>query len=218
MKYLKENRHWKGIINKIQSSVDFHLPSKGASVMEEQLKIIAERIKGLRDIYGKSQQKMAEELGIPLEKYERYESGSEDIPVGILYQVAHKFNLELSALLIGEEPRLHTYSLTRKDRGISVERRKDYKYQNLAYNFIHKKAEPFLVTVEPEIEGNNGEPNFNSHPGQEFDYVLEGTLQITLGNHEIILNEGDSLFYDSSVPHRMKALNNKTAKFLAIIL
>jgi transcriptional regulator with XRE-family HTH domain len=191
---------------------------KGASVMEEQLKIIAERIKGLRDIYGKSQQQMAEELGIPLEKYERYESGAEDIPVGVLYQIAHKFNLELSALLIGEEPRLHTYSLTRKDRGISVERRKDYKYQNLAYNFIHKKAEPFLVTVEPDIDGNNSEPNFNSHPGQEFDYVLEGTLQITLGNHEIILNEGDSLFYDSSVPHRMKALNNKAAKFLAIIL
>ncbi|HPT87502.1 MAG TPA: cupin domain-containing protein [Bacillota bacterium] len=184
--------------------------------MEEQIKQIAERIKGLRDIYGISAEDMAKELSISLELYEQYESGTVDIPVGILYQIAHKFNIHLSSLLTGEEPRLHIYALTRNGGGVSVERRKEYKYKSLASNFVHKKAEPFLVTVEPD--GDDVPVSLNSHPGQEFDYVLEGTLKIVVGGYEVILNEGDSLYYDSSVPHGMKALNGKPAKFLAMIL
>jgi transcriptional regulator with XRE-family HTH domain len=184
--------------------------------MEEKIKQIADRIKGLRDIVGISAEDMARELKITLQLYQDYESGAADIPVSILYQLAQKFNMELSALLTGEEPRLHTYSLTRKGKGVSVERRKDYKYQNLALNFIHKKAEPFLVTVDPDAAETP--IHLNNHPGQEFNYVLEGTLKVVLANHEVILNEGDSLFYDSNVNHGMKSLNGKTAKFLAIIL
>jgi len=184
--------------------------------MQEQLKQIAERIKGLREIMGVSRQTIAQELGIPENVYQEYELGNTDIPVGILYKLAHRYNVELTAFLTGTEPRLHTYSLTRKDHGVSVERRRDYKYQSLANNFIHKKAEPFLVVVEPEAEDTP--IHFNNHPGQEFDYVLEGTLQVVLDGHEVILNEGDSLFYDSGVNHGMKALNNKPAKFLAVIM
>ncbi len=184
--------------------------------MEEQLKQIAERVKGLRDIFGLSAADLAQELNLPLEVYQEYESGTVDIPVGVLYRMAQRFNMELSALLTGEEPRLHTYSLTRNGRGVSVERRKDYQYQNLAYNFIHKKAEPFLVTVEPEPD--TAPVHLNNHPGQEFDYLLEGTLKIFLGENEVILNEGDSVYYDSNVNHGMKALNGKPAKFLAVIL
>jgi len=96
-----------------------------------------------------------------------------------------------------------------------IERRKDYKYQSLAYNFANKKIEPFLVTVEPD---SNSEVNYNSHPGQEFNYVIEGVLKVIINGHEIILNEGDSLFFDSGAKHGMKAMNGKPAKFLAIIL
>jgi quercetin dioxygenase-like cupin family protein len=60
--------------------------------------------------------------------------------------------------------------------------------------------------------------HYNSHPGQEFNYVIEGTLKVIINGNEIILNEGDSLFFDSGANHGMKAMNNKTAKFLAIIL
>lgn len=184
-------------------------------VMQERLKQIADRIKGLREIAGVSAEVLANELSIPVQVYRDYESGAVDIPVSFLYKLAQRYKMELSAFLTGEEPRLHTYSLTRKGKGVSVERRRDYKYQNLAYNFLHKKAEPFLVTVEPD----EGAPvNFNNHPGQEFDYVLEGTLKVILDGHEVVLNEGDSLFFDASVNHAMKALDGKPARFLAIIL
>ncbi len=184
--------------------------------MQEELKQIADRIKGLREIIGVSQQTIAKELGISENMYQEYERGNTDIPVGILYKLAQRYNVELASLLTGTEPRLQTYSLTRKDHGVSVERRRDYKYQSLANNFIHKKAEPFVVMVEPEAD--DAPIHYNNHPGQEFDYVLEGTLKILLDGHELILNEGDSLFYDSSVNHGMKALNNKPAKFLAVIM
>lgn len=184
--------------------------------MYEQVKQIAIRIRELREISGISPEEMAEVFNIPLELYQQYEAGKIDIPVSFIYQVANKFNVELTAILTGEEPKLRIYSLVRKGKGLEVERRKEYKYQNLAYNFIHKKAEPFLVTVDPKP---NGEPvSLNSHPGQEFNYVLEGTLKIVIHNYELILNEGDSLFFDSNYKHGMQALNGKPAKFLAIIL
>ncbi|HOQ38687.1 MAG TPA: XRE family transcriptional regulator [Acetivibrio sp.] len=172
-------------------------------------------MKELREISGISVESLSKELNISEETYLEYESGEVDIPVSFLYEIANKFNVTLSEILTGEAPRLHTYSVVRKDKGVSVERRKDYKYKSLAYNFINKKMEPFLVTVEPD---SNDEIHYNSHPGQEFNYVIEGTLKVLINGHEIILNEGDSLFFDSSEKHGMKALNGKIARFLAVII
>ena len=184
--------------------------------MTEQIKQVASRIKELREISDISADALANELGISLELYKDYESGNIDIPVSFLYRFASKFKIELSTLLTGENPRLHTYSVVRKAKGISVDRRKEYKYENLAYNFIHKKAEPFLVTVAPEAD--DAEIHYNSHPGQEFNYVLEGSMKVYIDDHEITLNEGDALYFDSGINHGMNAINNKPAKFLAIIL
>ena len=184
-------------------------------LMSEQIRQIAARIKELREISGISVEELAREFNIPVELYKEYESGNADIPVSFLYEIANKFNVELTAILTGEGPRLRTYALVRNGKGVSVERRKEYKYQSLAYNFIDKKAEPFMVVVDPDSE--DSPVHFNSHPGQEFNYVLEGTLKIIIDGHELILNEGDSLYFDSGYKHGMKAMNGKPAKFLAII-
>lgn len=184
--------------------------------MSNQIRQIAARIRELREIYGVTLESLAKEFGIAKEQYEKYESGEVDIPVSFLYKFAGKFNVELTAILTGDNPKLQTYSLVRKGKGVSVERRKEYKYRSLAYNFINKKSEPFLVTVEPNSEDTP--ISYNVHPGQEFNYLLEGELQIFIDGHELILKEGDSLFFDSNIKHGMKALGNKPAKFLAIIM
>ena len=182
--------------------------------MNDDLKMIAERLKGLREVMNVSVQEASEVCGITADEYRNYESGDTDIPVSVLHSMAKKYNFELTALISGDEPHMKSYSLTRKDRGVSVERRKDYKYQSLAQNFIHRKAEPFLVTVEPDDEKDI---HFNKHPGQEFDYIIEGTLQIVYNGKEMVLEEGDSLYFDAAKPHGMKALGGKPVKFLAII-
>lgn len=184
--------------------------------MSEQIKLIASRIKELRDISAISVKDLAAELQISEEVYLEYESGNTDIPVSFLYQIANRFNVELSAILTGDNPKLHTYQIVRKGKGANVERREHYKYQSLANNFIGKRAEPFIVSVAPEADSYP--VHYNSHKGQEFNYVIEGTLKIIINGHELVLEEGDSIYFDSSANHGMKALNGKQAKFLAIIL
>lgn len=184
--------------------------------MQEKIKEIAIRIKELREISDISAEEMARLLNIDAETYESYEAGEKDIPASILYGISNELKVDMSVLLIGENPKMHVFTVTRKDKGVGVERRKEYKYQSLASNFVHKKAEPFVVKVEPKPEGTK--ISMNSHPGQEFDFVLEGTLKVVIHNNEIVLEEGDSIFFDSNYPHGMAAIGGKSAKFLAIIM
>lgn len=73
-----------------------------------------------------------------------------------------------------------------------------------------------MVTVDPAPD--DAITDFNSHAGQEFNYVIKGTMMTIIDGHEIILNEGDSIYFDSGYKHAMKALNGEQVKFLAIVL
>ncbi|HNW56461.1 MAG TPA: XRE family transcriptional regulator [Bacteroidales bacterium] len=179
----------------------------------EQIKQIAERIREIREISDISTEALAAKLGITTETYTEYESGNTDIPVGIVFKISELFNIELSVLLGGDNPKLRIFTVVRSGKGLKLERRKQYKYESLAYNFIHKKAEPFMVTVDPK----ETLMEFHSHPGQEFNYVVSGKMMTVIEGHEIILNEGDSVYFDSGYEHAMKALNNEPVRFLAII-
>jgi transcriptional regulator with XRE-family HTH domain len=184
--------------------------------MKEKMKEIAQRVSELRELSEVSLNEIADHLDIPVDTYKSYEEGKNDIPASVLYEIAQKLNVDMGLLLTGEETRMHIFTVTRKDKGVRVERRKQYKYENLAEKFIHKKAEPFIVTVKPRNE--EGKPSTNSHPGQEFNYVIKGSLKIYIHDNEIVLEKGDSIFFDSSYKHAMEALNGEKAKFLAIIL
>ena len=188
---------------------------KGA-VMPEKIKHIAARIKELRQIAGFSIDQLAAEFKMPAAQYEQFESGNADIPVSLLYEISRKFKVELTTLLTGGEPHLQGYCLVRKGTGPAADRRKEYKYEDLAFNFMHKKAGVFLVTVEPEPSGSK--IHYNAHLGQEFTYMLEGSLKILLDGHELELNQGDSLYFNSAMKHAMIALHGKTARFLAFII
>ena len=182
--------------------------------MSETVLQIARRIRELRKIAGLSVETLAKDFKVTPEVYARYESGNADIPVSLLCEVAQRFKVDLTALLTGGEPHLHMYSVVRKGKGLSVERRKEYKYQDLAFNFVGKKAEVFMVTVSPRPAKSI---HHYSHPGQEFNYVLEGSLTVFLDGAELVLNPGDSLIFDSGAKHAMAAAGKKPAKFLAMI-
>jgi transcriptional regulator with XRE-family HTH domain len=184
--------------------------------MNNDIKMIAGRIRELREISGVSQESLAKDCNIDVEQYKKYESGDSDIPLGFLYRISGRFHVEMTALITGSEPKLHLFSVVRKDQGLSTDRRKEYKYLDLAFNFKNKKAETFLVSVDPR--GDAQQAKSYSHAGQEFNYVLEGSLEVDIQGHNVVLNEGDSLYFDSGNPHHMKALNNKPARFLAVIL
>lgn len=182
--------------------------------MNDQIKQIAERLRGLREVLELTAEDIARECDISAEEYRLAETGEYDISVSMLQKIARQYGISLDALMFGEEPKMSSYFLTRAGKGTSMERTKAYKYQSLAAGFINRSADPFIVTVEP-----NEQPiHYNSHNGQEFNLVLEGRMMLCIEGKELILNEGDSLFFNSKLPHGMKALDGKTVRFLAVIM
>lgn len=183
--------------------------------MQEKIREIASRVKELRDLCDYSVCFMAKELGMAEQEYEKFESGASDIPASVLCEIARIFKVSTTVLLTGEDARLHIFSVTRKDKGVCVERRKAYKYQAIAANFSDKKFEPFIVTVEPK---ESEQISTNTHPGHEFNYVLEGKLKVVIHQNEIELEAGDSIYFDSNYEHGMQAMDGRSAKFLAVVL
>jgi len=184
--------------------------------MNEEIKQIAERLKGLRDVMDVTVEDIAGVCGISRDEYIKLESGTVDISVSILHRISHAYGVELTTLMFGDEPKMSSYFVTRKGKGISVERTKAYKYQSLAAGFSKRNADPFMVTVHPKPDN---EPIYeNSHAGQEYNYVISGRMLIRINGKDIILEEGDSIYFNSELPHGMKALDGKEVKFLAIIL
>ena len=173
--------------------------------MNEQIKQIAERLAGLRDALEISPEEMAKVCNLTTEQYLLMESGTVDISVSILHQISQAYGVELTTLMFGDEPKMSAYFITRKGKGITVERTKAYKYQSLAAGFAGRKADPFMVTVHPK-------------PGQEYNLVLKGRMLLQINNKELILEEGDSIYFNSELPHGMKALDGEKVSFLAIIL
>ena len=182
--------------------------------MDEQIKQIAERLRGLRDVLELTSEDIARDCDISAEEYRLAETGDYDISVSMLQKIARHYGVALDALMFGEEPKMSAYFLTRAGKGVSIERTKAYKYQSLASGFMNRNADPFIVTVEP-----NDEPiHYNSHSGQEFNLVLEGRMMLSIEGKDLILNEGDSLYFNSKLPHGMKALDGKNVRFLAVIM
>lgn len=183
--------------------------------MSDAVKQIAMRILDLREISDYTVEQMAEALEIPVDTYRKYESGEVDMPISFLVKIGEVFHVDMTEMLTGEAPRLNVLSVTRAGKGEETSTRDQYVYKNLAFNFVHRKIEPLYVTVPPEV---NKSLVPNSHDGQEFDYILSGTMHIVIGKHDVTLHPGDSVYYDSSAPHAMEAVGDEPVHFLAIVI
>jgi transcriptional regulator with XRE-family HTH domain len=186
----------------------------GVVKMNEEIRLIAERIRDMREITGFAIEELAQKCGITIQEYMMYEKGEKDFNFSFLFTLAGIFKIDIVDILSGDVPKLTHFSVVKKDKGLSITRVEAYKYQHLAYTFRNKKFETFMVTVEAK---DDIEMKLNFHEGQEFNYVIEGNIMIKIGKNEIELEEGDSIHFDSSYPHGMKALNGKRAKFLAVV-
>ncbi|NJB69027.1 quercetin dioxygenase-like cupin family protein/DNA-binding XRE family transcriptional regulator [Desulfobaculum xiamenense] len=183
--------------------------------MEKAYKEIAPRLRGLRDALDMSVADLAAKVGVDEATVAGYESGTIEIPVSFLFNVAQACGVDLTVLLSGGDAHLTSYSLVKAGEGLAVERRKDYDYKSLAYRFTGRKMEPFRVRV-PAKEA--GETHFATHPGQEFIYMLSGRLEINLDGNTVVLEPGDSLYFGSQTPHSLRGLDGNEAEFLDVII
>ena len=183
-----------------------------------QLMEVASRIRDMRELLGYSMQRMAELTEVSEDTYKMYESGVNDLPFTFLHKCAKVFGVEITVLLEGRSAKLSGYTVTRRGKGLVTASEDGITIQDMAPMFRKKLATPYWVTYQYNPELQDQPIHTTTHSGQEFDLVIKGAMKIKVGDHEEILHEGDSIFYKSSTPHGMIAVEGQDCVFLAMIM
>ena len=188
------------------------------NTVNNQLLDIALRIRAMREISDYTTAEMAERIDIPESLYLQYERAEIDLPFTFIHKCAQVFDVELTDLLEGNSARLSSYTVTRRDRGLVTAAEDGITIQDMASKFRHKLATPYWVTYEYSEQLQHEPIHTTTHAGQEFDLVIKGSMRVRVGEHVEVLHEGDSIFYNSSTPHGMIAIDGGDCTFLAMIM
>jgi len=186
--------------------------------LDFKIKEMAARIKELREIMGFSLEYMAEKTGVSPEEYSLCEEGKSDLNFAFIYRCAGAFSVNVTDIIEGYSPKLSSYTVTRRGEGQEIAEAHGMTYYNLAHAFQNRIAEPLYVKMDYNPEAEQKEIELTSHSGQECDIIVEGNLLVQIGDHKIVLGAGDSIYYNSSTPHGMIAVNGKPCIFYAIVL
>ena len=173
---------------------------------------ISARIRELREICGYSQSHLAAELELPPEVYASYEKNG-DFPISVIYEIANKFKVDFNELVTGEPSRIDTYQVVRKGKGRDINRYPGYRFKDLAFRYAGKIMQPLLVTLDPSDEP----AKLVRHSGQEFNMVLQGTMAVVFEDKELILEEGDCIYFNAEYKHGQRCVGDKEAVFLTMI-
>ena len=155
---------------------------------------------------------------INVEELSQIEEGDIIPPLGTVIKLAKALEITIGYLISGEEGRI--YTIVRKDNrkvtsryDSKKEKHYGYEYVSLAPHKTDRHMEPFLVTLEP----SETEEERSTHDGQEFIFVLHGKMEVRLEEETHVLEPGDSIYYDSTVPHLVKCHGKETTQILAVL-
>ena len=183
-----------------------------------KLKEMAGRIKELREIENLTLEEMAEKTGVSVQEYAQCEAGESDLNFAFLYRCALALNVDVTDIIEGSSPMLSSYTITRKGQGQRIEQAHGMVYYNLAAQFKNRVSEPLYVDAIYTPGAEYSDIELTSHAGQELDIIISGKLKVQVGEHTAILEPGDSIYYDSSTPHGMVAVDGDNCRFYAIVL
>lgn len=186
----------------------------------DNTKIVGEKIKSLRESKGITQEELAQRAGLVIEQVTRIEDNIDLPSLAPLIKVARVLGVRLGTFLDDQCElgpvvcRRNNTSDTISFSNNATHSRKHMKYHSLSRSKADRHMEPFIIDVEPTREIDFV---LSSHEGEEFIMVMEGTMEISYGKDTYVLEEGDSIYYDSIVPHHVHAYEGKAAKILAVI-
>jgi len=186
--------------------------------MDIKTREVAKRIRELREITGFTIEEMAKRTGISVEEYAACEAGERNLSIAFLYRCVLIFGVDFSDLLEGRSPKLRSYALTRRGEGQRIEEAHHMIGFNLAPDFRNRIALPLYMEVGYRPGAEDEPIELVTHEGQECDIVIRGHLKIQIGGHSEVLHPGDCIYYDSSTPHGMIAVDGEDCAFYAIVL
>lgn len=185
-------------------------------------KIIGEKIKSIRESKELTIEAVAERSGLGIEQIERIESNIDFPSLAPLIKIARVLGVRLGTFL-DDQSELGPVISRKKDSNEansigfsnnSTKARKHMEYHSLSQDKSGRHMEPFLIDIASSTEVNF---ILSTHEGEEFIYVLDGIVEINYGKNTYILEEGDSIYYDSIVAHHVHAGHGETAKILGVV-
>ena len=196
---------------------EFQMVNKTAAPADK-LREVAQRIREMREICGYTVAETAAMTEVSEEEYRLYEAGGRDFPFTFIHKCSKAFGIGITDLLEGRSAHLSSYTVTRRGEGQETAKEAGISIMAMAPQFSKKIAEPYRVRYEYNEELQNKPIHLTKHAGQEFDFVLEGRLKVQIGSHIEYLEEGDSIYYNSSTPHGMIAVDGRDCLFMAVVL
>jgi len=179
---------------------------------------VGRKIKQLREFQNISIEELAERAGLSSKLVKQIEEEQAYPSLGPLIKIARALGVRLGTFLddeitsncvvVKKEDKRKVMRFPSKETRVG-----DLNFESLGFNKKDRYMEPFLITIDP---GDENEPIISTHEGEEFLYILEGEVVVTCGNETHVLKPGDSIYYDSVLPHNVRS-NGKPAKFLAVV-
>ena len=193
-------------------SISHEIPEKDILVN------VGERVRKVRERRGLSLRDISQRTDIDISMLSRIEEGVVTPPLGTVIRLAKALEMKMGYFISGEENKAYTI-VRRDDRRVVARynskkgKQYGYEYESLAPHKKDRHMEPFLVTLEPA----ETEEERSTHDGQEFIFVLQGRMEVRLGREIHILEPGDAIYYDSTVPHLVKCHGEENTKILAVL-
>jgi transcriptional regulator with XRE-family HTH domain len=183
-------------------------------------KIVGERIKSLRESKSMSIEELAQKAELSVEQVKRIEDDIDLPSLSPLIKISHALDVRLGTFFDDQSTsgpvicRKDKYSDTISFSNNATRSRKNMEYHSLSRSKNDRHMEPFIIDVSPTEKDDYV---LSTHEGEEFIYILDGTMELVYGKNTYLLNEGDSVYYDSIIPHHIHGYQGQQARILAVI-
>jgi len=185
---------------------------------EDATFLVGKRVRTVREEKGLSVEDVSRRTGLGVEYLNKIETKTVSPPIGALIKIAKALDMKLGRFISTGE--VKPFTIVRKDQRRIISRftstqgdQYGYTYESLAPDKKDRSMEPFMVTLEP----SKAKKELSSHAGQEFIYVLQGVMEVLLEDYTDLLHAGDSIYYDSTVPHLVRCHGDKETVILAVL-
>lgn len=183
--------------------------------------VIGEKIKGLRTAKEISLDELADRTGLAIEQITRIEENIDIPSLTPLVKLARALDVRLGTFFDDQTDEAGPVVCRHGEAedaipfsNNTIDARQHLHYHALSRNKTDRHMEPFLIDIDAD---GNCEFNLSAHEGEEFIMVLKGTVEINYGKYTYLLEEGDTIYYDSIVPHHVHAFEGQAARVLAVV-